>query len=276
MHAFLNVAFQAAREAGVLMVNALDRLDTVTVNEKSQHNFVSDIDKQAEYIIVKALQKAYPSHSILAEEGGAIVDNKGEYTWIIDPLDGTTNFLHGMPHFCISIALKHQDRIEHALVYDPLRQEVFSASRGAGCFYNDRKRLRVNNHANLLGAFVCVGSPRNRGVEDDTSQAAIACYIDALQQLYPHIAGIRRTGAAALDLAYVAAGRFDVFWETALKPWDIAAGSLLVTEAGGLVGDFEGGHHYLKSGDIIAANVKLFKAILPIIHRTHISGISQD
>lgn len=253
MQPILNIASRAARSAGGIILRGLERLDTVQVSEKNHNDFVTEIDKQSEKIIIEAIRKAYPNHAILGEESGHLEGNE-EFVWIIDPLDGTRNFMHGFPHFCISIGFKYKDRLEHGLIYDPIRQEIFTASRGNGAQLNNR-RIRVSNRATLKGALLGTGFPF-RPTADFTT------YLKTLSHLMPQTGGIRRAGSAALDLAYVAAGRMDGFWEFALSPWDIAAGSLLVLEAGGLVSDIRGGEDYLSTGDVIAGNPKIFKAIL--------------
>ncbi len=256
MHPMLNIAVRAARSAGNLIVRYIDRLDTLSVTSKKRNDFVSEVDRLAEDEIIRILRKAYPSHGILAEETGA---HKGdEYVWVIDPLDGTTNFLHGFPQFAVSIALKHKGRIEQAVVYDPLRQELFTASRGAGALLNDR-RVRVSRLPGLEGALLGTGFPFKM-------QQHLDAYLAMFKSLFPETAGIRRAGSAALDLAYVAAGRLDGFWEIGLSEWDMAAGVLLVQEAGGLVGDFGGGHDFLATGNVIAGSPKVFAAMVKAIH----------
>ncbi len=252
MSPLLNIAIKAARQAGRVIVRALDRLDTIQVDAKGSNDFVSDVDRRAEAEIVQVIRKAYPDHAILAEEGGASGD--GEACWIIDPLDGTTNFLHGFPQFAVSIALARNGRLEQAVVYDPLSEELFTASRGAGAFCNQR-RIRVSRTRGLAGSLLGTGFPyRDFAYLDE--------YLACFKSLMLKTAGIRRPGAAALDLAYVAAGRLDGFWEIGLKPWDMAAGALLIREAGGLVGDFAGGDDFLEHGHIVAGNPRVFKAIL--------------
>lgn len=261
MHPTLNIAIRAARSAGNLIMRNLERTDTLTVTSKGRNDFVTEVDRQAEEEIVGILRKAFPDHGIYAEEGSL---HKGdEYRWIIDPLDGTTNFLHGFPQFSVSIALQHNNRLEHAVIYDPLRQELFTASRGAGALLND-KRIRVSNARGLDGTLIGTGFPFRHPQYLD-------CYVETFKVIHLQTAGIRRAGSAALDLAYVAAGRLDGFWEIALKPWDMAAGALLVQEAGGLVGDFNGGHDFLETGNVVAGNPKIFKAILQNI-QPHLSN----
>jgi len=261
MQPMLNIAVRAARNAGNIIARSVDRLDQLTVTVKAENDFVSEIDRQAEQEIIYTIRKAYPNHSILAEESGSDGDN--DFVWIIDPLDGTTNFLHGFPQFAVSIGLKHKGRLEQAVVYDPLRQELFTASRGCGAHLNDR-RIRVSKHKELEGALLGTGFPFKQ-------QQHLDAYLNTFKALFPMTAGIRRAGSAALDLAYVAAGRLDGFWEIGLNPWDMAAGVLLIQEAGGLVSDFSGGNDFLTTGNIVTANPKVFKAMLQKI-RPHLSA----
>lgn len=256
----LNIAVRAARRAGDIITRAIDRLDTISFTEKQHNDFVSEIDQQAEQEIIFTIRKAYPNHGILAEESG---ESKGDdYLWIIDPLDGTTNFLHGFPHYAISIAVQHKNKIEIGLVYDPLRQEFFVATRGAGARLNER-RLRVSTRKSLEGSLLGTGFPFR-------DQESLTPYIKTFQALSPLAAGIRRAGSATLDLAYVAAGRLDGFWEFGLSPWDIAAGSLLIKEAGGLITDLSGQENYLETGNVLAGNPKVFKAMLQVITDTNL------
>jgi len=261
MHPMLNIAVRAARSAGNIIVRNLDRVDSLAVQTKDRNDFVSEVDRQAEQEIIGILRKAYPDHGVLAEESGHQDGN--DYQWIIDPLDGTTNYLHGFPQFAVSIALRHKGRIEQGVVYDPLRQELFTASRGAGANLNDR-RIRVTNRRNLDGALLGTGFPFK-------SQQHLDAYLDMFRALFPRTAGIRRPGAAALDLAYVASGRLDGFWEIGLSVWDMAAGVLLIQEAGGISSDFVGGHDYLENGNLVAGNPKVFAEILKAI-RPHVSA----
>ena len=261
MHPMLNIAVRAARNAGNIIIRNLDRLDQLAVYSKDRNDFVSEVDRQAEQEIIQALRKAYPGHGILAEESG--VQGDDEFQWIIDPLDGTTNFLHGFPHFAVSIALRHRGRLEQAVIYDPIQQELFTATRGSGAHLNDR-RIRVSNRPRLEGALLGTGFPFRAQQHLDT-------YLAMFRALFPHTAGIRRAGSAALDLAYVAAGRLDGFWEIGLSEWDMAAGVLLIQEAGGLSGDFLGGHEHLRAGNLVSANPKLFPVILKTI-RPYVSG----
>lgn len=261
MHPTLNIAVRAARSAGNVIIRNLGRLDSLSVHTKDRNDFVTEVDKQAEQEIIYILRKAFPDHSILAEESGAHQGN--DYQWIIDPLDGTTNFLHGFPQFAVSIALRHKGRLEQGVVYDPMRQELFTASRGGGAMLNDR-RIRVTNRKTLDGALLGTGFPFK-------SQQHLETYLDMFRALFPHTAGIRRPGSAALDLSYVAAGRLDGFWEIGLNIWDMAAGVLLIQEAGGLSSDFVGGSNHLESGNLVAGNPKLFAEILKTI-RPHVTA----
>jgi len=260
MHPLLNIAIRAARNAGEIITRSAERVDTLTIVKKAANDFVSEVDRKAEAEIIETIHKAYPEHGIIAEESGTQKGN--EYTWIIDPLDGTTNFLHGFPQYAVSIAVQHKDRIEHAVVYDPMRDELFTATRGDGAQLNNRK-IRVTAQKKIEGALLGTGFPYS-------DMKYLEPYMGMLKSLIPNTAGIRRAGSAALDLAYVAAGRIDGFWELDLKSWDIAAGTLLVQEAGGLVGDLTGDNNYLESGHIVCANPKLFKALLQEI-RPHLT-----
>jgi len=251
----LNIAVRAALGAGNVIIRNLGKLDTLTVHSKNRNDFVSEVDTQAEREIIHILRKAYPDHGILAEESGHHAGD--DFQWIIDPLDGTTNFLHGFPQFAVSIALMHKGRLEQGVIYVPLRQELFTATRGAGARMNDR-RIRVTDRKYLEGSLLGTGFPFK-------SQQHLDTYLDMFRALFPETAGIRRAGSAALDLAYVASGRLDGFWEIGLSIWDMAAGVLLIQEAGGLSGDFTGGHDFLKNGNLVAGNPKLFAEILKTI-----------
>lgn len=258
MHPMLTIAVKAARRAGGIINRASMNLDRLTVARKAHSDFVSEVDGAAEEAIIKTLLDAYPDHSILAEESGRSGDaNKSDYQWIIDPLDGTTNFLHGFPKYGVSIALLHRGVLSQAVVYDPVSDELFTASRGSGAFLNDH-RIRVSKRVQLGESLIGTGFP----FRDFTH---IEAYLAMFKDIIPRTAGIRRPGSAALDLAYVAAGRYDGFWETGLAPWDIAAGCLLILEAGGMVSDLEGNGHYLKSGQVVAGNPKIFVQLLQVI-----------
>lgn len=254
MHPILNVATRAAQRAGTIITRHLSQLDKLTIEDKSSNDFVTEVDRMAEADILDTIYKYYPSHGVLAEESGELGDETHEYQWIIDPLDGTTNFLHGFPQFAVSIAVLHKGRLAHGVVYDPVRDELFTASRGAGAQLNNR-RIRVTSQRTLEGALLATGFPFRNFDHVDV-------YLDTLRAFMTQTAGIRRPGSAALDLAWVAAGRVDGFWEFRLSPWDIAAGALIVQEAGGLVSDFAGGENYLNSGNIVAANPKLLAAMM--------------
>lgn len=233
MHPMLNIAVKAARRAGSIITRAAMNLERLTITRKAHSDFVSEVDRAAEEAIIKILLDAYPDHSILAEESGKSGQvGKSEYQWIIDPLDGTTNFLHGFPKYCVSIALLHRGVLSQAVIYDPVSDELFTASRGGGAFLNDH-RIRVSKRIQLGESLIGTGFP----FRDFTHMEA---YLAMFKDLIPKAAGIRRPGSAALDLAYVAAGRYDGFWEAGLAPWDIAAGCLLILEAGGMVSDLEG------------------------------------
>lgn len=254
----VNIAVRAARAAGNTILRSLDRMDTVRVSEKAPNDFVTEVDQKVESEIISIIQKAYPSHSILGEEGGEIPGKQDDYVWIIDPIDGTRNFIHGIPHFAVSIAVTYRGKVEHGVIYDPVRQELFSASRGKGARVNDH-RMRVSTRKTLEECMLGTGCPTTH------STKIIKNYTDSIKAVLPICGDVRRMGAATLDLAYVACGRMDGFWEGGLKIWDVAAGSLMIKEAGGIVCDFEGGEDYLKSGNIIAGNPKVLKQLLKTI-----------
>lgn len=252
MHPMLNIATRAARAAGDAIVREMDRVSDISVDLKGKNDFVTEVDRQAEHIIIETIKNAYPDHAFLAEESGKT--GESEYIWIIDPLDGTTNFLHGIPHFAISIALEYRGRLDQAVIYDPVKHELFSASKGKGAQLNNKK-IRVSPQKTLEGALLATGFPFREEQE-------VEKFINSFKALFPKIAGIRRPGVASLDLAYVAAGRFDGFWEYSLKPWDIAAGALIVQEAGGINSDMSGSEDYMENGNIISANPKMIKVML--------------
>lgn len=261
MNPMLTIALKAARKAGEIIERAYERLDTVQIEHKGRNDFVSDVDRKAEQEIIYHLKKAYPEHKFLGEEGGFSGPEDAEHEWIIDPLDGTTNFLHGIPQFSVSIACRYRGQLEHAVVLDPIKREEFTASRGSGAVLNGR-RIRVSPRQSFDGAIIGTGIPFNGYALEN-----IDPYLSCLKEIASQTAGIRRPGSAALDLAYVAAGRFDGFWEMNLKPWDMAAGILLVREAGGLVSDFKGDNGYLESGNLVCAPGKLFKPLLQIVEK---------
>ncbi|NDP41982.1 MAG: inositol monophosphatase [Aromatoleum sp.] len=258
MHPTLTIAVKAARRAGNLINRGARDLDLLTVTAKGPKDFVSEIDRAAEAAIVETLLDAYPDHAILAEEGTAKGANaEAENVWIIDPLDGTTNFLHGFPQYCVSIALQHRGQITQGVIYDPVRNDLFTATRGRGAFLNDR-RMRVSKRHRLRDCLIGTGFPFRDGSYLDT-------YLRMMKTMIEQTAGLRRPGAAALDLAYVAAGFYDGFWEVGLNPWDVAAGSLLVQEAGGLIGDLSGEGDFLYGGQVIAANPKVFAQMITVL-----------
>lgn len=244
MHPLLNMAVKAARSAGNIIMRHHDQLERLTVESKGRKDYVSEVDRMAENEIIRILRAAYPNHGFLAEETGTQPGD--EYVWIIDPLDGTTNFLHGFPHFAVSIGLKCRDRLEQAVVFDPSRNELFTATRGNGAQLNDR-RIRVSRVTDLEYALLGAGFPFR-------SHHYMDVWIQTLREFMLSTSGIRRPGSASLDLAYVAAGRYEGFWERGLSPWDMAAGIVLVREAGGFVSDIDGGTRMLQSGSILATN----------------------
>lgn len=259
MHPMLNIAAQAAREASKTILKSLDYLKDLTIEEKGHHDFVSEVDKKAEQIIIDTLKKHYPDHGIIAEESGRQA-NDNTRQWIIDPLDGTANYLQGIPFFSVSIAFMENGKLTHGLVYDPVHQEMFSASHGQGAKLNG-KRIRVNDKRKLEQSIIGTGFPfRDPDLSSD--------YLKTFKSLFTQSQDLRRLGSAALDLAYVACGRFDGYWEFHLNSWDIAAGALIVQEAGGIVCDFDGAESYLDSGNIAAANPKLLKPLLKSIHHS--------
>jgi myo-inositol-1(or 4)-monophosphatase len=255
MHPMLNIAIRAARAAGDLIVREMDRVSDISIDIKGKNDFVTEVDTQAEFTIINIIKNSYPDHAFLCEESGA--SGESDFLWIIDPLDGTTNFLHGFPHFAVSIALQHKGHLDQAVIYDPLKQELFTASKGKGAQLNNKK-IRVSNRKTLDGALLGTGFPYG-----DTH--SVDEFINSFKSLYPEIAGIRRAGVASLDLAYVACGRLDGFWEYELKPWDIAAGALLVQEAGGINSELSGDVDYMGSGNIISANPKMIRAMLKVL-----------
>ena len=259
MHPILNVATIAAKEAGEFIINELENVGQLKVEEKGRNDYVSEIDRVAEEIIIRTIRQYYPDHNILAEESGKH-STPSQFEWIIDPLDGTTNFLHELPHFAVSIAVREKGKLMHGVVFDPVKNELFSASRGDGARMNNFK-IRVSGQKKLENALLATGFPYH-----DFSY--IDAYMASLKEFMLKTAGIRRAGSASLDLAYVAAGRVDGYWEFNLKPWDIAAGALIVMEAGGLVTDFKGDDNYLTSGNIMAGNPKMLHAIAKTITKT--------
>ena len=252
MHALLNVAVMAAHRGGDTLLRNLNKLDRIKVEQKGRNDFVSEADYAAERAVVDTILKHYPEHAILAEESGRQGDS--DYVWVIDPLDGTTNFLHGFPVFAVSVGLMHNGRAEHGAVYDPLRQELFTASRGRGAQLNSR-RIRVSGLSRLEQALIGTGFPYR------ASNLATEPYLGMLVKAMNATAGIRRPGAAALDLCYVACGRLDAFWETGLKAWDLAAGALIIREAGGIISRLDGNEEFLESGHVLAGTPKIYSAL---------------
>ncbi len=261
MHAMVNIALRAARQAGRIILHSMDRVDALEVREKGPNDLVSEIDLQAEEAIIDTIAKIYPDHAVQGEEGGTQGAADAEFTWVIDPLDGTTNFLHGIPHFCTSIAVTRGPVLQHGVVVDHVRNEQFTASRGEGAYLNGR-RLRVSAQHRLNGAIIAGGLPF------PAVEAHLDAYSAILKDLMSRCRTIRRQGAAALDLAYVAAGRVDGFFELGLKPWDMAAAAVIVREAGGFVGDAAGGDRFIDTGNVVAAGPRLFRELLRTI-RSH-------
>ncbi|WP_286235134.1 inositol-1-monophosphatase [Thalassotalea sediminis] len=261
MHPMLNIAVRAARSAGNIISRSFEQADKLEIESKGINDFVTNVDKMAEQAIIDTIQRSYPDHAIICEESGVIKGSDEDYQWIIDPLDGTTNFVKGIPHFAVSIALKVKGKLDQAVIFDPIRGELFTASRGKGAQLNGF-RIRVKQHKELTGAILATGFPFKQ-------KQHMTAYMNMFQTLFVKTADMRRAGSAALDLAYVAAGRVDGFFELGLKPWDTAAGELLIIEAGGLVTDFVGGHNHSTSGNIVASSPRLLKEILKDI-RPHL------
>lgn len=258
MNPHINMAMRAALRAGQIIVRAFDRVDTLTVEQKRKNDLVSEVDRHAEAAIIDILHKAYPEHGILAEESGVVFEDGGAGSWIIDPLDGTLNFLHGIPHFAVSIAFTRRGQLEHGVIVDPIRNEEFIASRGQGARLNG-KRVRVTDTRSLHSAVLATGIPPGE-VERDLDG-----YLHTFGAFTRSARSVRRAGSAALDLAYVAAGRYDGFWEPGLAEWDIAAGALMVIEAGGLISDLGGGEAWLATGNVLAANPRIHRAMREVL-----------
>lgn len=260
LHPMINVAIKAARAAGAIINRAALDVEAVRISQKQVNDFVTEVDHASEQAIIETLLTAYPGHGILAEESGRTHGAKdSEFVWIIDPLDGTTNFIHGFPVYCVSIALAVRGKVEQAVIYDPSRNDLFTATKGRGAYLNDR-RLRVSKRVRLAECLLATGFPFRP--DDDFSQ-----YLAMMGDIMRRTAGLRRPGAAALDLAYVAAGFTDGFFETGLQPWDVAAGALLVTEAGGLVGNFTGDAEFLDQKECLAGNPKVYGQLVSILSR---------
>ena len=261
MHPMLNTAVKAARRGAAVINRASFDLGQLQITHKQQNDFVTEVDRAAEQAIIEVLHSAYPTHAILAEESGssANLNDESEHVWIIDPLDGTTNFIHGFPQYCVSIALQQRGVITQAVIYDPTRNDLFTATRGGGSFLNN-KRLRVTKKDRLSDALIGTGFAAR-----EKNKEALEEYLKMFQLMTMNCQGLRRPGSAALDLAYVAAGRYDGFFEKELQPWDIAAGSLMITEAGGIVGNFSGESDYLYKGDVIAASPRIFAQMISLL-----------
>lgn len=255
MHPMLNTAVRAARSAGDIIVRSSDSIGQLRIDQKGRNDYASEVDRSAEREIIQIIKSAYPDHAILAEESGAHQGN--DYVWVIDPLDGTTNFLHGFPQYAVSIAMKHKGKLEIGVIYDPLRDELFTAERGGGAMLNSR-RIRVTQPTSLKGALLGTGFPFK-------TDEHLNAYVGMFKALTTQCAGIRRAGAAALDLAYVAAGRLDGFWEIGVMEWDMAAGILLIKEAGGVVTDFSFNDKYMESGNVIAGSPKMHQLMYQLI-----------
>lgn len=256
MHGMVNIAIRAARRAGEIMIRQLNQLESLPFAEKGRNDFVTQVDTIAEAAIIEVIRDHYPEHSILAEESGS--EGEHEYQWIIDPLDGTTNFMHGFPVFSVSIAVAQDGKLQHGVVYDPLRQEIFCASRGQGAQL-DGRRIRVSKQPGLRHSLIATGFPY-RMTEPNMDR-----YLKMLRAVMVATAGVRRAGSAALDLCYVAAGRVDGFWELGLSKWDMAAGALIIREAGGRISDFNGGDSYLESGNVVAGTPKVYSALSKLL-----------
>ena len=261
MHPMLNIAVRAARNAGKVIIRSFEQLDKVEVESKGSNDFVTSADIASEQTIIETIRKSYPDHTIIGEESGVLTGSNDDYQWIVDPLDGTTNYIKGIPQFAISIALKVKGKLDQAVVFDPIRGELFTASRGKGAQLNSM-RIRVKNHKDLSGTILATGFPFKHKQHTNT-------YMAMFTALFQKTSDMRRTGSTSLDLAYVASGRIDGFFEIGLKPWNTAAGELLIIEAGGLITDFTGGHNYAQSGNIVASNTRLQKEILQVI-RPHL------
>lgn len=265
MHPMLNTAIRAARSAGTIILRNMEKVRHLPVDLKGRNDYVSEIDRQAESAIIQHIQKAYPHHAILAEESGEH-GKSNEFLWIIDPLDGTTNYLHGFPQFAVSIALQYRGKLDQAVIYDPLKNELFAASRGSGAQL-DNRRIHVSKQLKLEGALLGTGFPFRELEHLDE-------YLATFRTFITRTAGIRRAGAAALDLAYVACGRLDGFWEFGLKPWDMAAGALLIEEAGGIVSGLPDRENYMESGNIMCGTPRVYEAMQQLLktEKPHNSG----
>lgn len=263
MHPMLNIAVRAARSAGKVIVRSLEQFDKVEIESKGSNDFVTSVDISAEEAIIETIRKSYPDHTIIGEESGVLTGSDDNVQWIIDPLNGTTNFIKGIPHFAVAIAIKVKGKLDQSVIYDPIRGELFTASRGKGAQLNNT-RIRVKASKTLSGTILATGFPVRH-------KQHTAAYMSMFSSLFDQCSDMRHAGSPALDLAYVAAGRVDGFFEIGLKPWDTAAGELLIIEAGGLVTDFTGGHNHATSGNIATANTRLLKEVLKTI-RPHLGA----
>ena len=252
MHPMLNIAIRAARAAGNIIANGFDNQTDLQIEAKGDNDYVTSVDKEAEQAIIYKIKQSYPEHSFVGEEGG-VVDGDNDFKWIIDPLDGTTNFIKGIPHFAVSIALMHKGRLDQGVIFDPIRGELFTASRGAGAQLNGF-RIRASTAKELSQTILATSFPYK-------NKTSLPQYQESFNKIFMQAGDIRRSGSAALDLAYVASGRYDGYWERGLKPWDIAAGELMVRESGGLVTDFSGGNDPMHKGEIIAGSPKIVQIL---------------
>lgn len=257
MHPYLNIAIKAALRAGKIITRYMGQIETLNIREKRKNDLVTLVDQAAENDIIDTIRRAYPNHNILGEETGYHA-GQDEFVWVIDPLDGTMNYVHGVPHFAVSIGVKYREQVEHAVVYDPISQDLFTASRGGGAQLNDR-RIRVSKYASLEDTLIATSFPYFNRIEE------LEDFYRTFKEVFTRCADIRHMGSAALNLAYVAAGRLDGFFESGLKEWDISAGTLLVREAGGYVSDFKGENGFFESGNIIAAPRKVHAELLNIV-----------
>ncbi len=265
MHPMMNIAIRAARAGGRVLTKHMDRLDSIKIETKGHNDFVSEVDRLTETEIVNTLSRSYPDHAFICEEGGEIGNKDAEFKWYIDPLDGTKNFLHGYPAFCVSIAAAQHDRLEQAVIYNPVSQELFTATRGEGATL-DGKRIRVSKNTAFNNALLSTGFSNN-------GTANYRAYRRTFDSFSEGASGIRRQGSAALELAYVAAGRLDGYWQFGLNKWDIAAGALLVREAGGLIGDMTGNEDWFESGNVVAASPKVFHSMIQTFMTLKISSV---
>lgn len=253
MHPMLNIAVRAARTAGNIIARNFESRDNLEIEVKGLNDFVTKVDKEAEQAIIAKIQQSYPDHSFVGEEGG-VTEGNADFKWIIDPLDGTSNYVRGIPHFCVSIALQYKGKLDQAVIFDPLRGELFTASKGSGAQLNGF-RIRVNQRKDLSNTILATAFPFK-------DKDALATTVQSFSTIFTQCGDIRRTGSAALDMAYVAAGRFDGYWEKGVKPWDTAAGELMVREAGGLVTDYAGGHDSFAKGEVACGNPKIVQALV--------------